>query len=158
MAMIAAPLAIGGALIQGIAAVQQGDAQAKAYKVQAQEKQQEDDIAAQNTQITAEQQQGARMDQLNRTIGTIRATVASRNLDPSSPSGMALEGAANTYAQRDVSRLGFQGQQTAANQRLAGATAMATGAASASMATAAGYSSAFGDLLKAGSLANSAYG
>jgi hypothetical protein len=156
LAPVAAALAIGGSLIQGVSAIQQGNATAKAARVQAQEKQQEDEIAAQNTQITAEQQQAARMDDLSRTLGTIRAVAGSRNLDISSPSGMALEGAADTYAQRDVGRLGFNSQQTTANYRLAGQTAMATGAATGSLAQAAGYSSAFGSFIKAGTDARSA--
>jgi hypothetical protein len=158
MAWAAAPLAIGGALIQGVAAIQQGNAQARAYAAQGEAKKQEDEIAAQNTKITAEQQQSARLDDLTRTIGTIRATVASRSLDLNSPSALALQGAATGYAQRDTSRIGFQGQQTAANYRLAGATAMATAQASGSLAKAAGWNSAIGSFFKAGTTAISAYG
>lgn len=154
----AAPLMIGAQAIQGVAAIQQGNAQAKAYRVQGEAKQREDEIAAQNTKITAEQQQSARLDDLSRTIGAMRATVASRNLDLNSPSAMALQGAADTYANRDVSRIGFQGQQTAANYRLAGKTAVATAGASASLAKAAGWNSAMGSFFKAASTANSAYG
>lgn len=158
MAMIAAPLAIAGSLIQGVSAIQQGQAQAKASSVQAEEQQQEDEIAAQNTKIQAEQQQSSRLDDLSRTVGTIRATAASRSLDLNSPSAMALEGAADTYAQRDVSRLGFNSQQTAANYRLAGQASVANAAAYGSIAKAAGWSSGIGSFMKAATISNSAYG
>jgi hypothetical protein len=158
MAWAAAPLAIGGALIQGVSAIQQGNAQAKTAMVQGQEKQQEDEIAAENTKITAEQQQSARLDDLARAVGTIRATAASRNLDLNSPSALALEGAADTYAMRDVSQIGFNGMQTAANYKLAGNTAMATAQATSSVAKAAGWSSAAGSFFKAVSFADSKYG
>lgn len=156
------PVAVGlmaaGMAVQGVSAIQGGNAQAKAARVQGIEQQQEADIAAENTKITAQQQQSQRLDDLHRTLGTISATVASRNLDPSSPSGMALAGAADTYARRDVSRIGFNSMQTAANYRLGGQTAVANAAASGSIAKAAGYAAGFGSFLKAGSLAAGAFG
>lgn len=158
MGMFAAPLAIAGSLIQGVSAIQQGNAQAKAAAAQGQAKQQEDEIAAENTKITATQQQSARLDDLARTVGTIRATAASRNLDLSSPSAMALQGAADTYANRDVAQIGFNGMQTSANYKLAGNTAVATATATGNIAKAAGWTSAAGSFFKAATLANSAYG
>lgn len=156
--MLAAAAAVGGNLIQGVSAIQQGNAQAKAYRVQAEEKQQEDEIAAENTKIQAEQEQASRLEDLNRTVGTIRAVASSRSLDPNSPSGMALQGAAQTYAGRDISRIGFNSLQTQGNYRLAGQTAVTSAAAAGSIAKAAGYTQAIGSFMKAASDANSAYG
>lgn len=158
MGMVAAPLMIAGSLLQGVSAIQQGQATAKAAAVQAQEKQQEDQIAAEDTKIAAEQQQSARLDDLNRTIGTVRAVSASRSLDPTSPSGMALEGAAQTYAGRDVSRIGFNSLQTQSNYNLAGQAAVANARATGSIAKAAGWNQAMGSFVKAATAANSAYG
>lgn len=154
---MAQALMIGGSIIQGVSAIQQGQAQAKAARVQGEEQQQENEIAAQNTKITAQQQQAARLDDLSRTIGSMRATVASRNLDLNSPSAMALQGAADTYAQRDVSRLGFNSVQTQANYRLAGEAAVANAKAYGSIAKAAGWSKGISSFMQAASQAQSAF-
>jgi hypothetical protein len=157
LAPVAAAMAIGGSIIQGVSAIQQGKAQAKSALANAQEKQQENEIAAQDTQISAEQQQADRLDHLRTQNGTIRALMGSRNLDANSPSAFALEGAAETYAYRDVARMGFNALQTSSNYRLAGQTAMATGQAKASMYRAAGFSSGMGSFFKAATFANSSF-
>lgn len=172
MMALAAPLLIAGTAIQGVAAIQQGNTANAVAKAQAQQgiyaadaQQQQDEIAAENTEIQAKQDQSNRLADLARTVGTIRATLSSRNLDLSSPSAAALEDAANTYAQRDISNARFNAMQTASSYRTAGATAVqqagiqaqitrAQGAAAAM----AGYTSAAGSLFKAASYANSYYG
>jgi hypothetical protein len=170
MTMVAAPLMVGMSLLQGVSAIQQGQATAKAYKAQATQaqydaeaKKQDDDIAAQNAGITAEQQQALRLQDLARTTGTIRASLASRNLDLSSPSAGAIQGAAEDYAGQDIGRLRFNAAQTADAYKRSGintvnsaATQAAVYRNRASAAMAAGYTSAAGSLLKAGTQANSA--
>lgn len=156
-------LMVGGSLIQGVAAVQQGNTASAVAKAQgqqevyaAQAQQRQDEIQAQNTMIAARQQEAARYEGLAQTLGVIQATIGSRSLDPSSPSSMALMDAANTYAQRDVQRMSFNAMQDASNYRLAGATAVQQGnfqntimRAQASAARAAGYTTAVGSLFKA---------
>ncbi len=163
-------LAVGASLIQGVSAIQQGNAQRSQMNAQAtqagydaQAKKQDDDIAAQNAGITAEQQQAFRLQDLARTTGTIRASLASRNLDLSSPSAGAIQGAAEDYAGQDIGRLRFNAQQTADAYKRGGIntvnsanTQAAIYRARGAAASAAGYTSAMSGLLKAGTTANSA--
>jgi hypothetical protein len=144
------PLVAGaGAIFQGAASLAQGAAQAQAYKQEGIAQQQLADIQAQDIQIQAKQQEASRYEELARTVGNIDATVASRGLDPNSPSGAALQGAARTYAQRDAARIGFNAMQNSSNEILSGNTAMTVARARASLAQAAGYTSAMGSLFKA---------
>jgi hypothetical protein len=195
-------LAVGSALFSGVAAVEQGQAQKRAYEQQAQqaqiegqqqqqianataqqqvdqaaEQQAQDRIAAQNATIQAKQDQAIRLQNLQRTIGVIDATVATRGL--TGPSAMALEGAAQGYTQRDIINARFNAFQNAANYGLAGRVAMSQGNAQASQtilegiyavrsgtasaanlrasgsaALASGYTSAMGSLFQAASTAN----
>jgi hypothetical protein len=161
---------IGGSLIQGVSAIQQGNTQAAIAKAQgqqgvyaAQAQQRQDEIQAQDTMIAAHQQEASRYEDLARTLGVIQATIGSRGLDPNSPSAMALEDAADTYAQRDIRRMSFNAMQDASNYRLHGATVMQQGnfqntimRAKASAARAAGYTSATSSLLKAAKYADDA--
>lgn len=183
-----------GEVFQGVAAIQQGQAQKSAYnqqadqavtqaKAQAQmtvdqaaEQKQQDDIAAENTELAAKQDQANRLADLSRTVGTIRATVAGRSLSLASPSAGALVDAATGYTQRDIAIANFNSRQDAANYRLAGTTTVRQGnraalygltagsqqaanlRTSGSMAAAAGYVSGASSFLKAASDANSLYG
>jgi hypothetical protein len=156
MGMLAAPLAIGGALIQGLSSIAGGNAQAAGLKAQGQEQQQQDAIDAQDTKIGAEQAQSNRLVQLQKTIGSIRATVSGRGLDPNSPSGAALEDNADTTTQRAIGIDRFNAWQTASNYTLAGSTAVAQANLKASMARQAGYVTAASSLFKAATDANSA--
>jgi hypothetical protein len=169
---MAAALLAGGSLIQGVSAIQQGNTAAAVAKAQGQQEMyaaqaqaREYDIDAENTQIVARQQEADRYEDLGRTLGAITATLSSRGLDLSSPSAGALLDAADTYAQRDVKRIGYSALQTASNYSRASATALQQGAfqrtimnAQASAARAAGYTSAASSLFKAASYADSLYG
>lgn len=171
MAIALPALLIGSAVVQGVSAISQGNAQKKAEDQQAQEtvnaaaaQKQQDDIAAQNAGISAEQDQELRLQQLSRTVGTIRANVAARGLDPSSPSSGALENAANSYAGTNITQLRFNAFQQASSDKLTGATAVSQGniqaqidSAKGAAAQVAGYTSAVGSLFKAASSANSLF-
>lgn len=158
MAWAPIAMAAGGSLIQGVAAIQQGEAQAKGAKVEAQTRADELKRDAQMTQIAAEQSQAARLEQLQRTQGAITATLSARGLNLSSPSAIALNEAATNYATRDMQRERFvAGQQIGAdNQAARGAISM--GDFKAKVARAAGYTSAIGSLFKAASFASSGFG
>lgn len=167
---LALPILAGASVLQGVSAIQQGNTQRSAMNAQAtqagydaQAKKQDDDIAAQNAGITAEQQQALRLQDLARTTGTIRASLAARTLDPSSPSAGALQGAAEDYAGQDISRLRFNAMQTADAYRRGGmntvnsaATQAAALRARGAAASTAGYMSAAGSFLKAASIGSSA--
>lgn len=158
MSMIAAPLAIGASLFQGIASYQQGQSQAALATAEGQAKQQEMAQDIKLTQISAEQSQAQRLEQLQRTVGTINATVATRGLDPSSPSAMAMVGGANTYAQRNIMNARFNALMQESSDQMTGDTAGVVARAKASAYRAAGFTSALGDFFQAGTKANSAYG
>lgn len=166
----AIPLLVGASVLQGVSAIQQGNSQRAQMNAQAtqatydaQGKKQDDDIAAQNAGISAEQQQALRLQDLARTQGTIAASLSARNLDLSSPSAAAISGAASNYANQDIGRLRFNAMQTADAYRRGGVNTVNSAATQAAVyrargaaAAAAGYTSAAGSLLKAGSLAGSA--
>lgn len=150
MSFLAAPLAIGGGILQGMASITQGNMAAEAGKARENELK----IDAQNTEIAAKQSQAARLDELTRTTGNINAIVASRGLDLNSPSALAMTEGARDYTYRDIGRERFNAMQTASNQRVAGAQARLSG----KMAQRAGYLSAAGSFFKAGTTAASVYG
>lgn len=154
----AAPLAIAGSLIQGVAAIQKGNAEAAGYKAEAQSRADELKRDSEYTKIAAQQSQASALDDLQRTVGTIRATLSSRNLDLSSPSAGALEGAADTYAKRDITRRNFNAQQQIGANDLASRTAVSMARFKGQVAKQAGYMSAASSFFKAASTANSAYG
>lgn len=155
---IAPLLAIGGGLIQGVSAIQQGNAQAAYARAQGQT--QADELArdAQMTKIAADQSNASRLDELRRTVGNINATVAGRGLSASSPSAMALVSGADTYAMRDVARAAFNSQQQIGADQLGAKTAQSVASFKAKVAQQAGYMSAASSLFKAASTANSLYG
>jgi hypothetical protein len=155
MAWAPIALAVGANAIQGVAAIQQGQAQASLAKAQGQAQADADARDAQMTKIAAEQSQASRLEDLQRTVGTIRAGISSRGLDPSSPSAMALEGAADKYAKRNIAREAFNASQQIANDNLDARTAQTVAGFKASAARQAGYMSAASSLFKAGSLSNS---
>lgn len=142
-------MSVVGGILQGVAAIQQGNAAAEA----GQARQNELNIDAQNTQIAAKQAQSSRLDQLQKTVGTIRATVASRALDLNSPSAMALIDNANVTTQRDIARGRFNAWQNSSNAIMAGQQARISGDA----ARTAGYLSGAGQFLKAGAAAGATF-
>lgn len=153
-----AALAVGGSLIQGVAAIQQGQAQASYAKAQGQVQADEMKRDAEMTKIAAQQSQASRLEELQRTTGTIRASLSSRSVSLSSPSAMALENAADTYTQRDVQRIGFNAGQQIGADELGARTAQSVARFKGNVARQAGYMSAIGSFFKAGSKINSRYG
>jgi hypothetical protein len=150
-------MAVGAQALQGVSAIQQGNVRARQATIEGQARADELARQAQLSHISGEEQQASRMDDLSRTMGTIDATIGSRGLDLSSPSAFALRDAAQTYAQRDVSRIGFNSLQTGSNYEMAGRTAVQVAGARASMAKAAGYTEAVGSLFKAASYGYSGF-
>lgn len=142
-------LAAAGSVIQGVASIQQGNAEAVAARTEAKTRSDELKRDSEMTKIAAEQSQSSALDDLARTIGTIRATVGGRNLDPNSPSGMALEGAAQGYAYRDIGRNNFNAQQQIGANDLAGRTAIAMGSFKGKVMRNAGYMGGASSFLKA---------
>jgi hypothetical protein len=150
-------LAAAGSVVSGIAAIQGGNAAAAGYRAEANARAEELKRDSEMTKIAAQQSQAAALEDLQRTTGTIRATLASRSLDLSSPSAMALEGAASMYARRDIMRTNFNaGQQIGANNQ-AGRTAQAMASFKGKIARNAGYMAGASSFLKAAGEVSSSF-
>jgi len=151
IAPVALALAAGGSILQGVSAIQQGNAQAAGYRAEAQARSDELKRDSELTKIAAQQSQASALDDLARTTGTIRATLASRSLDLSSPSAIALEEAAGRYTQRDIDRSNFNARQQIGANDLTSRTGQMMASFKGKMARNAGYMSAAGSLFKAAS-------
>ena len=147
MTILAPALAFGGSVLQGVAAIQGGNAAAAEGKA----RQNEMNARAETIKIEADQQHASMLEDLQRTTGTINAIIASRGLDLNSPSSLAMTEGAQAYSYRDINRARFNAQQNESATRLAGARARLSG----KMAQQAGYVSAAGSFFKAGSEAYS---
>lgn len=150
MSFMAAPLAIAGPLLQGFASIQEGNA----AKAQAEARKQELEREAQLQKIAATETQASRIRDLNLSLGNIGAAFGQRNLDPTSPSAIAIRDSVERDARRDTRRIAFNANQQGSQMRLAGQAALNSGRA----AQTAGLLKGFGSLFKAASTASSAYG
>lgn len=135
--------AAGSSALQGLAQIQMG----RAAAAQGQARKEELEREAQLAEIGAKESQSARLQELQRTLGGIAALSGARNVNPDSPSVMAMEAAARRFAGEDIRREQFNTRQGAANMRLAGETARRAGRARATGY----YLSAGSSFLKAGS-------
>lgn len=149
MSFAAPALLIGGSIIQGVSAIQAGNAQAAGYRIEAQARSDELKRDSEYTKIAAQQSQASALDELQRTVGTINATLSSRNLDLSSPSAGALVDAADTYAKRDIKRANFNAQQQIGANDLAGRTAISMARFKGQVAKQAGYTKAASSFFQA---------
>lgn len=149
MSFLPVALAAASAGMQGISMIAQGNAAA----AEGQARQQELEREAKLQEIQAKEQQASRLDDLQKTVGSIRALSSQRGFDLSSPSSWALAAAAEKEAYRDTQRTGFNARQSASNYRLAGSAARMSGNA----ARTAAYLGAAGSFFKAGSYVNSAF-
>lgn len=143
MGWVGPALMFGGNVLQGVAAIQGGNAAAAEGKA----RQNEMNARAETIKIEADQQHASMVEDLQRTTGTINALIASRGLDLSSPSALALTEGAQAYSYRDINRMRFNAVQNESGARVAGARARLSGR----MAQQAGYVSAASSLFKGAS-------
>lgn len=115
----AAPLAIGTGITQLASGIMAG----RAAKADGKARQEELEREAQLAETAAKESGASRLEELNRTVGAIRALTGARNINPDSPSAMALEDTARKFSDRDRQREGFNVRQSASNLRLTGAAA-----------------------------------
>lgn len=148
-AALAAPLAIGGGIMQAVGSIQAGNAK----KAEALAREEELKREAELGKIAGDEQQASRLRELHGTLGAVRALTAQRGLSLASPSAAAIQQSIDKDATRDARRLSFNTQQQGSNLRLAGRAARASGNA----AQTAGYVGAASSLFKAAADARSQY-
>lgn len=142
--------AAGASILQGIAQIGIG----RAERAQGQQREAELKRDAELAEIAGKESAASRLEELGRTFGTIRALMGARNINPDSPSAMALEETARRLSDRDRQREGFNVRQGASNLRQAGKAAKQSGKSRAT----AYYLGAGSSFLKSGTEFKSAIG